>query len=287
MVFMMVMGYFVAKSNKSVGENLLRGFKIFVLGFLLNMGLNLHLLIKIKFADWPYNPLEYIFGVDILYLAGLSIFVLAAIKLLPQKLQMPVSFSLIIVVLFLSSGMNKLLTLTDRNYIVPFIGGRYSWSYFPLFPWLTYPLAGYFFFFAEATVKKYANKIRSIGFFTIVVVVVVYYSKTGFTTTINLPTYYHHTLKYGLWALAVLVLWLALLFVYVKKFKPNIAERFLAWMGRNITLIYVIQWLLIGNLATAIYQSQALWRFPLWLVSVLGVTLALSWLLSKTKIRLL
>jgi len=66
MVFMIVMGYLVAKSQKTTVQTLLRGLKIFVLGFFLNIGLNFHLLLKIKYDGWPYNPLEYIFGVDIL-----------------------------------------------------------------------------------------------------------------------------------------------------------------------------------------------------------------------------
>jgi len=77
-IFMIVMGYFIAKNKKSTAQNLVRGFKVFFVGLLLNIGLNFHLLLKIKFAGWKFNPLEYIFGVDILYLAGLSIIFLAA-----------------------------------------------------------------------------------------------------------------------------------------------------------------------------------------------------------------
>lgn len=288
MVFMMVMGYFVAASKKSLRQNLLRGIKIFVLGFLLNIGLNFHLLLKIKYADWPYNPLEYIFGVDILYLAGLSIIILAVFKRLPKKLQVPVSFVLLAAVLLLTGKMNNWLTVSERNYITPFIGGTNSWSYFPLFPWLAYPLAGYFFFFAQNAIQQVISrkKIFASSAFLLIVFLVMYFSKVGFITTINLQAYYHHTFKYGIWALGLLFIWTGIFYLIVREFQVSWLEKLLAWMGKNITLIYVVQWLIIGNIATVIYQTQSLSRFPLWLGGILMVTLLLSWLLAKTKIKL-
>lgn len=289
MVFMMVMGYFVAASKKTLWQNLIRGVKIFILGFLLNIGLNFHLLLKIKYAHWSYNRWEYIFGVDILYLAGLSIIILTAIKKLPEKFQVLSSFVLLTSVLVLTVSMNSWLTLPERNYIIPFIGGTYSWAYFPLFPWLAYPLAGYFFFYAESCIKQLIvkNKALTISSFGIVVAAIFYFSRMGFSTTINLTAYYHHTLKYGVWALGLLIIWAGIFYLIVSRFQVTLIEKFLSWIGKNITLIYVVQWLIIGNLATVIYQTQALNRFPFWLGGILLVTLAISWLLTKAKIKLL
>jgi hypothetical protein len=285
---MMLMGYFVAAGKKSLRQNLIRGAKIFALGLLLNIGLNFNLLLKIKFANWPYNPLEYIFGVDILYLAGLSIIILSALKKLPERLQALVSVTLLTAVLLLSSSMNNWLTLSERNYITPFIGGTYSWSYFPLFPWLTYPLAGYFFFYAQTRIQQFifSRKVPAFSALFLIVFLVLYFFKMGFKTTTNLQAYYHHTFEYGMWALGLLIIWTGIFYLLVKEFKAGFVEKFLAWMGKNITLIYVVQWLIIGNIATEIYQTQPLNRFPLWLGGILGVTLLVSWLLLKTKIRL-
>jgi hypothetical protein len=288
MIFMIVMGYFVAKSKKTIRQMLVRGIKIFVLGFLLNIGLNFHLLLKIKFAGWPYHPLEYVFGVDILYLAGLSIAILALFKAFPKTAQLLISFGLLGLVLLLSGIVNELLTLPERNYITPFIGGTYSWSYFPLFPWLAYPLAGYFFFHAQGFVVRFISTHKWLVFSGLGVLAMgmLYFADYGFSTTINLPAYYHHTLQYGLWSLGLLVLWAALCYFYVNRFPVNKAEQFLAWMGKNITLIYVVQWLIIGNTATAVYQTQPLRLFPLWFGGILLLTLILSWLLAKTKLKL-
>nr|WP_321353484.1 acyltransferase family protein [uncultured Draconibacterium sp.] len=289
MVFMMVMGYFVAASKKTFRENLVRGVKVFVLGFLLNIGLNFHLLLKVKYAGWLYNPLEYIFGVDILYLAGLSIVILAVLKELSEKLQALVSFGLLVTVLLLTDSMNNWLTLSDRNYITPFISGTYSWSYFPLFPWLSYPLVGYFFFYVQNRIQQFISERKELASSVVFLIafLVLCFSKAGIKTTVNLQAYYHHTFKYGIWALGLLIVWTGIFYLLVKEFKAGWFEKILVWMGKNITLIYVVQWLIIGNIATAIYQTQTLNRFPFWLGGILLVTLAISWLLTKTKIKLL
>ncbi len=285
MVFMLVMGYFVAASRKSVVQTIKRGAKLFLLGFLLNIGLNFHLLLKIKFAGWPYNPLEYIFGVDILYLAGLSIIILAFFKWLPAKTRELTALFVFVMVLLLTGKMNTWLTFPERNYITPFIGGTWSWSYFPLFPWLAYPLAGYFFFLVEEKLRHWMlrNKtMLSILIFSIAVVVL-YFSPNGIATTIQLPAYYHHTLAYASWALGLLILWTAGFYLLVQKFRKSSLEKLLAWMGRNITVIYVIQWLIIGNIATAIYQTQSLRFFPAWFGGILLATLILSWFYEKIR----
>ncbi len=90
---MMAMGYFIVANKKSLKQNSFKGLKIFGLGFLLNIGLNFNLLLKIKFQNWNIDPFQYIFGVDTFYLAGLSILILSLLKVL-KKSQIPVLLSL-------------------------------------------------------------------------------------------------------------------------------------------------------------------------------------------------
>ncbi len=65
---MMILGYFLARSGKALGQLVYRGLAYYV-GPALNLGLNLHLLILIVTAQVEMNP-YYMFGVDILFLAG-------------------------------------------------------------------------------------------------------------------------------------------------------------------------------------------------------------------------
>jgi len=281
-LFMIIMGYFVAMSKKSAAQNMLRGALIFILGIFLNIGLNFHLLLKIWTEGWKFDPLQAIFGVDIFYLAGMSIIILSVLKTLKYGQQW-VAIALILFVSGSTSYFNEILMVTERNYILPFIGGEYSWSYFPLFPWLAYPLIGFLFLKTESRIREFIQKqkVVSIAFLAFVLILVVLFSRFGIETTINLSKYYHHTFLFFIWTLGVDVLWVLLLWFLVQKFSEFPVVVFLRWLGKNITVFYVIQWLIIGNIATAIYQTQELSNYAYWLVPIFLVTIVATRLFEK------
>lgn len=285
-LFMIIMGYFLAMSKKSVAQNMLRGVLIFILGIFLNIGLNFHLLLKIWTEGWKFDPLQAIFGVDIFYLAGLSIISLSVLKTIKYRQQW-IAFALILLVSGSTSYFNELLMVTERNYILPFIGGEYSWSYFPLFPWLAYPLIGFLFRKTEPNIREFIQKqkVVSIVFLAIVFILVVIFSRFGIETTINLSEYYHHTFPFFIWTLGVDVLWVLLLWFIVQKFSEFPIIVFLRWLGKNITVFYIIQWLIIGNIATAIYQTQELSKYWFWFVPIFLITIGLTWVYERFKFR--
>lgn len=278
-IFMMVMGYFVALNKKSRTINIRRGALIFLLGILLNIGLNFHLLLKIYIEAWPFDPLQYIFGVDIFFLAGLSIIILSFLKTIKRGQQWIV-LSLIILVSGLTSYMNEMIVLSDRNYILPLIGGQYSWSYFPIFPWLAYPLVGFLFQKKEPLIRKLisSHKTLSKALLVWVVILVLWFSQFGIQTTIELSEYYHHGFPFFLWTMGVDIIWILILWQVVKKFADTPLIIFLRWLGENITVFYVIQWLIIGNIATVIYQSQELSKFVFWFIPIFLLTTGFTWL---------
>ena len=50
--------------------------------------------------------------------------------------------------------------------------------------------------------------------------------------------------------------------------------KYITWLGKNVTLIYVIQWIIVGNIGTAIYKTVV---SPLYIgLSVLGVIVVSS-----------
>jgi surface polysaccharide O-acyltransferase-like enzyme len=284
-LFMMIMGYFVAMSKKSVAQNMLRGVLIFILGIFLNIGLNFHLLLKIWTEGWKFDPLQAIFGVDIFYLAGLSIIILSVLKTIKYGQQW-IALALILFVSGSTSYFNEILMVTDRNYILPFIGGEYSWSYFPLFPWLAYPLIGFLFVKMEPKIREFIQKQKtiSIAILSIILILVLAFSKSGFATTINLPEYYHHTFPFFVWTLGVDVLWVMLLWLVVQKFSEFPVFVFLRWLGKNITAFYIIQWLIIGNIATAIYQTKELSVYGYWFAAIFLITIGTTWTYEKVSL---
>ncbi len=282
MVFMIVMGYFIARNKKTPEENILRGIKIFILGFLLNIGLNFHLFIKIKFDGWQINPFEYMFGVDILYLAGLSIIVLSVLKF-ANKGREWIALLLFFIFIGLTGFMNKKLFAPETNYVFPFIAGNYTWSYFPLFPWLAYPLLGFFVAHQLERIKTFVQqrKIVPIILVALIAAMVVLWGNMGINTTISLPDYYHHTYRFAFWAIGLVFLWSLLLFVISDIFPESNPVVFLCWIGRNITVFFVIQWLIIGNTATAIYQTQSIGSFIYFFLSIFATTVFLTFLYER------
>ncbi len=286
-VFMGVMGYFVAKNKDSLSKNLGRGLKIFAYGFLLNIGLNFHLLLKIKFSGWQFNPFEYIFGVDILYLAGISIVILSLLKVL-SKGQEWVTAILLLSVAGLTGFMNENLMTANHLYILPFIAGEYTWSYFPLFPWLAYPLAGFIIAQHQQRINLFITQQKSISvaLVSVIAALVLLFSRQGIITTINLQAYYHHTFGYVLWALGLSILWMIFIQYLLKLFPGTRAGNFFCRVGKNVTLIYVIQWLIIGNIATAIYQTQTAGNFVYWFTGIFTASVVLAFSIENIKLRI-
>ncbi len=283
-VFMALMGFFIAFSGKSFRVNITRGFKLIVLGIVLNIGLNLHLLILIMNGAVDHNPWHYVFGVDILFVAGLSIIL---ITLLSKVLKENLAGWAVMVLLFAS--LNPWLPVYSGQtewikYVQAFFWGNSGWSYFPVFPWFAYPLTGYIF---SLLMKKYeihkiseTNKLYAAAAALLAVVVTFSY---GFQTTILLTEYYHHAFTFFLWTIAFLLCWLIFADLLFKKAENHFLVKYLVWTGKNVTTFYVIQWLIIGNVSTYLFQTQRAWQFVMWFLLILLTVSVFVLLFNKLK----
>ena len=129
------------------------------------------------------------------------------------------------------------------------------------------------------------HKVVSILLLISVLLSVAAFSVFGVETTIDLSKYYHHAFPFFLWTLGVDVLWVLLLWVVVQRFSEFPMIVFLRWLGKNITAFYIIQWLIIGNIVTAIYQTQKLSSYAYWFGAIFLVTVGLTWLFEKMKMK--
>jgi uncharacterized membrane protein len=280
-VFMVVMGYFAGISRKSYSQHLMRGAKLIGIGFLLNIGLNMHLFLKIIAGEIDLNPWEYIMGVDILFLAGLGILVIALVrKKFTDNIAIPVILILVITILP-DLLPDKIVTVGWQRYLIAFLHGDYSWSYFPLIPWLSYPLTGY----VLALINKRWPLLDRVPLKTksmlLVAISIVLFSSMPWAIGVsgNLERYYHHGIVFFLWVTAFLILWGELNELLISRLNHSVAIRYLKWVGKNVTAFYIIQWLLIGNIATGIYKSQDVLHIILWFCGILFITsiLVLAW----------
>jgi uncharacterized membrane protein len=282
-VFMIVMGYFIARSPSSLKRSIFRGFKLIGLGFLLNTGLNLHLLIRIASGAIEANPWHYIFGVDILFLAGISIIVMAVLK---QWFGLkPLPYVIVILLIFIVQHLiPQADTGTAKAYFLAyFTGNGIWWSYFPAVPWIVYPLTGLLFKVVEKNSGSLIYKYKWYIFAVTAIISAVFFSY-GLRISSNLELYYNHGFTFYLFTLVFLIFW-SIPFVWLAGWTENPALRFTEWIGRNVTAAYVIQWLIIGNIATGIYRTQNLYQLIFWFVLIIALTSGGVWFWNRIKLK--
>ncbi len=281
-VFMAVMGYFLAKSRSGAWQGVMRGFKLILYGFLLNCGLNLNLFYHIFIGGLSIDPLPYVFGVDILFLAGLSVII---ISLLRPFFRNSLSGWLFIMIIAASARLFIPANAVNEpwiTYLMAYISNEARWSYFPLFPWLAYPLAGYCFYliyepYSGVEIPKSKLLITGMALLLLLAVTIQY----GLNITTDLQRYYHHSITYFLWTLLFLGLWVIAFYLIQKTLANNPVFTYLQWVGRNVTTFYVVQWLIIGNLATSIYKTVPAGFLLLWFLGVTIVTTVIVWIYRK------
>ncbi len=277
-VFMFVMGYFLS-AKKNLYYFLERGIILFLGGILLNIGLNFYYLI-LYFQNQIINenPLEYIFGVDILPFAGLSLIIIGLVKeFFGEKYYLYLSLAVIVALLSefipqLNSDVNPWL-----RYVLSFVYGCSDWSYFPIFPWLFYPLVGFSFkLFSE----KYFYRNRPIIFVPALIYLVVF-AYDSFNQIVVLENYYHHGIMLAMWNFSFMVIWVSLFEIIEKKIGNLLPIIYLKWIGKNVTVIYVFQWLIIGNLSAIFYDSQNETQFFIWFVIILVSVSILTYMYER------
>jgi len=284
-IFMIIMGYFIAHSSMSKIAMLKRGVQLIIWGMLLNIGLNMHLIYRVLFESWNYNIWEYIFGVDILQLAGLSLVIIA---LLADRIKSKWYFiaAIIIAIFVLSSLINGETIPSPWNYFSAYFIGGTSWSYFPLLPWLAYPLTGYAFYKSESffltwSWHKYFNLFTIAGFIILMSTSWTYVSNISH----HLPLYYKHKFLFYLWIIVFSLLWAGIFMIFSKRIANTKFGKYLIFLGKNITSIYVFQWLIIGNLATIWYQQKGWTELIVYFITITLLSSSLSWAWQEIKHR--
>ncbi len=246
---------------------------------LLNLALNLNLIISVSKGLFQIDIWQYVFGIDILQFAGLSILVIAVLKkLLEQNILIPIS--LIACTAFLSQFLMEYIPeRTTNKYLTSPFYGSCSWSYFPLFPWLAYPLTGFVFFQLKKTIdlqvlNSYKTKVIATILFALFLILTL---PKAIIVSANQEMYYHHGPLFILWTICFLAFYSFLVFELNKLLGASKISNYLKWLGKNVTLVYAIQWIITGNTATEIYKTIS---SPYYLISAYVIILAASSLLT-------
>ncbi|HMM12369.1 MAG TPA: heparan-alpha-glucosaminide N-acetyltransferase domain-containing protein [Bacteroidales bacterium] len=286
-LFMVVMGYLAGIAKRTPFQLIVRGAKLIVWGLMLNIGMNAHLLLRIFLEGWPQHPLQYIFGVDILFLAGLSLILLAIAALSGRYSAVA---ALMLFAAILASVYLPPYTAADDSlvtYLMAFVHSDAGWSYFPIIPWAAYPLAGFVAsrFWMMAGMPRPAELINWLIVVAGIVVLGLSFS-IGWQSATNLRSWYHHQAPVVLWNLVFVAAMAAAAGLVIEAYSSRPAVRWLCWTGRNVTAFYVFQWLIIGNLATLLYQSRYPLQLLFWFIAVVAISSGCVWLWQQARKRL-
>lgn len=278
-LFLAIMGYYLLFSKRNTTLLAFRGLKLILFGLLLNIGINIHLFYKIYNGVYLMNPLELIFGIDIFFSAGMSIIFIALLrKYFLQFIWLAPALAIGIAII--AGFCNPYLT-TDSllKYPAALFGGNYKWSYFPIFPWLSYALIGVSFFQIQKKITFSQNQLLLI--FTIGIIPILATLTYASPITHQLKLYYHHDIIFFLWTCVFLILWIILCNLVEKTITGYFRNNFISMLGRNVTLAYAFQWIIIGNVATAVYKSLPIAQSILSVFFIILLTLGFVFLKEK------
>ena len=254
-VFLFVFGYFIAHSSQTNAQQVWRGFKIFIYGMLLNVALNFNLFIKHSEGQIEFDIFPYLFGVDVLQCAGLSLIIITLIKKVFYKNNV-LAIALILFSAFLGGFLLQYKTdFIFLKYLSAFFYGSSSWSYFPLFPWFGYTLMGMIFFKSKIDFKILSKPMVKISICLLLIVFLFFTLNYAIALSSNLNSYYHHGLKFFIWTTIFMAFYGFMINEVAILFGKYLVLRYIKWLGQNVTALYVIQWILIGNISTAVYKS--------------------------------
>lgn len=251
-LFMLLMGISFALSTKKDNKVVLkRAFLIFILGYLLNflkfglpflLGLLPDELMKWLEVGYDRNGFIQLIGTgDILQLAGLSLVVLLLTYcLFPYRFMY---FIIAIAACFISPMLWDLKSdHVLSSSILQLIGGQPPKVFFPLFPWLVYPMFGmYVGYLIKGGIGIKIPKLWTATIMTGSIAVIIYlfmnsYNEGSFYRTRPVDTLVH---------LLLVLVWLYAWHLVSKLFNTNRFFDLLCWLSKHITILYFVQWVFI------------------------------------------
>lgn len=258
-VFMFLMGFFLACSDaRGLRTEVARGVKLMLLGYLLSfLRYTLPEALGITHYGGGFEFSSFIWEVDILQFAGFALILLALIR---RYLPWPRTWLLLAVLMTVSAPLlwGVETGLTPVDWFLDLLWGSYEEVWFPVFPWLTFPLLG--------MVLKSVIELKD-GHITVdwrIPAAGAAMLTVGIILTLMDPVY--HTGDYYrsgpgavLWMGGFILLWILLCELVSRRIPDNGLFRLLTFWSRNVTRIYFIQWIFIGwGVALFSYEKESM-----------------------------
>jgi uncharacterized membrane protein len=260
-VFMTLMGFsFIYSSKSALKPRLLRGFKIFLSGYILNI---IRGVLPFTFSSYlkmdiiETFPLEELNAytiftlVDILQFAGIALMIMALIQ------EFKINKYVILFSAFLISMLSPFLWGVNLNIPVidqilelfwgdqpiefGFIANKIA---FPVFPWLSFPLLG---MFLGDTMKNTNDQNRTFKHFGIGGILVLLFGVAISYNNIeyHFNDYYHSRQGAMLFMCGFVVFWIYITKIAIDKLPMNKLFDLLFKWSKGVTNIYFAQWIII------------------------------------------
>jgi len=290
-LFMLLMGVGFTLSSKinkkSVFKRalllLVAAYGLNFLKFIVPLGLGLmppNLLAELQQDDnYTSVPFFLLLG-DILHFAMIAYLPLYLVYRLPRYYYW--SLCLAILIIFISPMVWDLQTgIGALDYILQLLGGHPPVAFFPVFPWLVYPLIGMTLGFL---LKKFDQNmvIKMAGWFGLAIIIFSFSFPATTEPTDWLP-FYRTWPADTIFHLGFVLVWLAVIHWLSKKIKFNPFSKLLEFCSKNITSIYLIQWVLIcWCLALTGYLQLNMMKSFCWMIGITTFTLLLTYAIKKS-----
>ncbi len=249
-VFMFIMGIFFARKKATLfHSDFLAGIKLVFLGYLLNL-LRFVIPNLLTFVDSQDNSiladqssLDLFLSVDILQMAGFSWIIMAILKKIKHSSKfLPV---LIIGIAILSPFLWNHFSAST---LLGIFGGTGANVYFPIFPWIIYPLLGVLlsnFFTNRDKYDQNLNRAALIGTALIVEgsIFLLLFSEFQIFTA---GDYHRSGISIHLIMIGFMLIWFWICNKLVKFKSLNPLKNIFRHWSLNVTKVYFIQWILIG-----------------------------------------
>lgn len=269
-VFMLLMGLFFAYPvDKPFLVKVIRGFKLFALGILLNIarGVIPYFLAdqfnpealsgfvgldeKVGYADGANVLWQLFYTLDILPFAGIAYILMACLQQFIHKVwQWAVISCLIILIAPYVWGLGSGYGFFYHAVLQPLWGNAYvpglrGDNDFPAFPWLIYPIAG---FILGELIKSGMNNLQLMRVMFrygsgLMAVSCLWFFMGGVA---QFADYYRMYPGGSFLTLGFALVWIAVFMWFTEQGWVQSALEKLNFWSKNITLVYCVQWVLIG-----------------------------------------
>jgi uncharacterized membrane protein len=252
--FMILLGTGIVYSKNSAPQKLaMRGLKLIALNYGLNL-IAFGIPLLIRFFQTKDNTIlnesiAHIFGIDILAFAGITFLFFALMKKIKLR------FINIVLVTLVLSCLNYLLTVSTDNVILGFTAGIFvrvcEYSYFPFFAWIGYPVMGYAFanLLARCADKNgFYKYLFAVSILSVAAISLgsLKYSFDIWDMHFGPEDYYYQDFIQYILVGGICFSWISILYMLSKIRALNfIGKQFCRW-SKNTTVIYFVQWLIIG-----------------------------------------